>query len=498
VPTIKLPADPSLENLRNQARALQRAVRAGDPDALARVRARHRAGVPEDAGAFPLAVAQLVLAREYGFASWPRLKHHLDVVTRHRRDLDLRERTDPAEEFCRLACLAYSGDDGPDRWAAARRLVEERPDLTRENIWAAAAAADLDATRRLLAAEPGAARRHGGPYDLTPLFYLAYSRAGGPADRVLATARLLLDAGADPDDGCLWKGLAPPFTVLTGVFGEGEDGPGRQPRHPQSLALARLLLEAGADPNDGQTLYNRMFRADDDHLELLFAYGLGTGDGGPWRARLGDALDSPAAMVRGQLGWAVGHGFTNRVRLLVDHGVDVRSPIRRDGRTPIDVAVRGGHTAIVELLAEAGAGRPEISGVDALVAACLAADRATAARLAGESGLLARTREERPALVVEAAEGRRVEALALLAELGFDLDAQLDAELNARLVLGVSGGTALHWAAWRGDVDLARRLLELGADPGVRDTKFAMTPLEWARHASQDAMAAFLAPEAEG
>jgi hypothetical protein len=33
-------------------------------------------------------------------------------------------------------------------------------------------------------------------------------------------------------------------------------------------------------------------------------------------------------------------------------------------------------------------------------------------------------------------------------------------------------------------------LLELG----VRDSRFGSTPLEWARHASQDAPAAFLAP----
>jgi hypothetical protein len=67
--------------------------------------------------------------------------------------------------------------------------------------------------------------------------------------------------------------------VLTGVFGEGELGPVRQPRHPHALALARLLLEAGADPNDGQALYNRMFEPDDDHLELLFEFGLGADPG---------------------------------------------------------------------------------------------------------------------------------------------------------------------------------------------------------------------------
>ena len=84
--------------------------------------------------------------------------------------------------------------------------------------------------------------------------------------------------------------------MLTGVFGEGELGPVRQPRHPHSLALGRLLLEAGADPNDGQALYNRMFEPGNDHLELLFEFGLGTGDGGPWRRRLGAALDTPAEM----------------------------------------------------------------------------------------------------------------------------------------------------------------------------------------------------------
>jgi hypothetical protein len=113
--------------------------------------------------------------------------------------------------------------------------------------------------------------------------YLAYARHD-PAigeDTVLGAARLLLDAGADPDAGYLWHGLLTPFTVLTGAFGEGERGPEAQPRHRHWRALARLLLEAGAEPNDGQALYNRMFLPDNDHLELLLEFGLGTGDGGP-------------------------------------------------------------------------------------------------------------------------------------------------------------------------------------------------------------------------
>src|SRR5580700_11608292 len=151
------------------------------------------------------------------------------------------------------------------------------------------------------------------------MVYLAYARHDATIDEtvVLTTTRMLLQAGADPNAGYLWHGLPTPFTVLTGVFGEGELGPVRQPRHPHSLVLARLLLEAGADPNDGQALYNRMFEPGHGHLELLFEFGLGTGDGGPWRRRLGDTLNSPAEMIHGQLVWAITHGMTERVQLLV-------------------------------------------------------------------------------------------------------------------------------------------------------------------------------------
>ncbi len=60
-----LPSEPSLEQLRHQARDLQRSVRRGDQGALAEVAERHPAGRPDDAAAarFPLSAAQLVVAR---------------------------------------------------------------------------------------------------------------------------------------------------------------------------------------------------------------------------------------------------------------------------------------------------------------------------------------------------------------------------------------------------------------------------------------------------
>ena len=65
------PVRPDLEQLRHQAKDLLRAVRRADPSALAEL-ARHHPRPPE-AGAAKLADAQLVLARSYGLASWPRL-----------------------------------------------------------------------------------------------------------------------------------------------------------------------------------------------------------------------------------------------------------------------------------------------------------------------------------------------------------------------------------------------------------------------------------------
>jgi len=132
--------------------------------------------------------------------------------------------------------------------------------------------------------------------------YACYSRleATDANHSTLAVARLLLSKGADPDAGFLLAGSYA-FTALTGAFGCGEDW-ANQPPHPDCDALATLLLEAGADPNDGQTLYNRHFQANDDHLKLLLAHGLGRDTQGPWLKRQND----PSVRVD-QRGSAVEH-----------------------------------------------------------------------------------------------------------------------------------------------------------------------------------------------
>jgi ankyrin repeat protein len=496
VPTHALPDRPSLEQLRTRARDLKRAAATGDPAALSLFAEHHPDGV---AAGPTLTAAQLVVARQHGFASWAKLKRHIETVVRLSREPDQVEPIDdPADELLRLACLTYGDADHPDRWARARALLAADPGLTGRSIHVAAAAADAAAVREHV--DRGVdANTEGGPFRWPPLLYLAYARhdPGVTEDAVVSTARALVGAGADPDAGFLWHGFPSPFTALTGAFGEGEQGPERQPRHTQSIPLARTLLEAGADPNDAQALYNRIFGADDDHLVLLLEHGLGRGDG-PWRRRLGDALDPPAALLRGQLHWAITHGLVARVRLLADHGVDVSAPFTdlrqvywHDTRTPLQLAELNSRPEIAACLREHGAEPSPLSPGDAMVAALLAADRPRLEVIeAGRPGLLDEVRRARRGLIVWATASGLRDAVALMLELSFDVNALGRGDVP----IEEPWQTALHEAAHRGDAEMARLLIAAGADPDIRDARFDAPPLGWAEHAGQQALADLLRP----
>ena len=79
-PASALPARPSLEQLRKQAKELLRAYRADDRGAVERFHTHHPRAVSEKRVA--LADAQLVLAREYGFPSWAKLKNYVESLQR--------------------------------------------------------------------------------------------------------------------------------------------------------------------------------------------------------------------------------------------------------------------------------------------------------------------------------------------------------------------------------------------------------------------------------
>jgi len=68
-----LPARPSLESIRKEAKTLARGIAAGDVDAVARARAQ----LPNAELPLSLRNTQLVLAREYGYAGWQDLKEEV-------------------------------------------------------------------------------------------------------------------------------------------------------------------------------------------------------------------------------------------------------------------------------------------------------------------------------------------------------------------------------------------------------------------------------------
>ncbi|MFI9845971.1 ankyrin repeat domain-containing protein [Nonomuraea sp. NPDC051941] len=469
----RLPENPSLDHLKNEAKQLLRGVRARELRALATVGGWYP-GAPSE---LRLADAQLVVARKYGFTSWPQLRAHLAMLGRFaRRPHEVGPSADPATEFLRLSGLAYHG---PARAEAAARLLDRRPETAGASVWTMAALGDAAGTARAVASDPASARASGGPFGWEPLLYLTCSRVA-QADAV-GTARVLLEAGADPNAGYLPEGLGPPFTALTGALGGGELG---QPPHPRDLELARVLLEAGADANDGRALYNRGVMGDDTgYLELLLEFGLGGGDGGPWAARLGRVQDSPARMLANTVLTAALRGQADRMRCLLAHGApaDAKSDGHPffGGHTAPELALLGGHTEVARLLSDAGASGT-LRGLDAAEAAIMRGDREQAGHLlSADPGLGGQLLTRRRDLLIRAAEYGRVPGVRLACGLGFDVNARLPA-------------TALHKAARAGDLPMVRALVELGADPSVREHDYDATPLEWAQFAGQAEVVDFL------
>jgi hypothetical protein len=150
-----LPARPSLDHLRRQARDLLRAAQAGDTAAAGRIRTV--------SDALTLASAQLAVAREYGCASWTRLR---DEVTARTASLARQ-----AEAFCEASIR-----DGTGR---AARMLAATPELARYSFATAVILGDAGRVRTELGRDPGLATQADTRTGWTPLHAARASSAGG-------------------------------------------------------------------------------------------------------------------------------------------------------------------------------------------------------------------------------------------------------------------------------------------------------------------------------
>jgi len=101
----ELPANPDLEYLKKQAKALLQDFRQKDPQAIQKFSTLQLKATPK------LSDAQRLVAREYDFDSWSKLKKHVDSVNA------------ATAQAVQLAKKAVRDDDAP----AFRRALEQHP-----------------------------------------------------------------------------------------------------------------------------------------------------------------------------------------------------------------------------------------------------------------------------------------------------------------------------------------------------------------------------------
>src|SRR5436190_12027261 len=151
-----LPPRPNLDQLKHQAKELQRSAQIALHD------------------------AQTMIAREYGFASWNKLREHVEEVT---LEFDA-----AVNEF-----LEAATDGRGDR---AERILALHPKIAAANLHTALVLGDADAVQARLERDPSLATKTGGPRDWQPTPYVCHTApATVPATRaegLAAIARRLI------------------------------------------------------------------------------------------------------------------------------------------------------------------------------------------------------------------------------------------------------------------------------------------------------------------
>lgn len=330
-PTRALREHPDLDQLRRQAKELLAAFVAGDSAAVGEVNALYHDAQPDT---FALHDAQLVIARSYGYASWPKLKAHVEGVTVrrlieavHAGDLDrVRTMLDARPELVRMEVGESDEHLALHHAVFARnpamvRLLMQRGANARKGIYPhreATAALVLafdrgydeivaiiqeEEGRRTTAARPAGSEKPGTTSHGAGLSALQTAVASGDIEFVkgrhaeVSQAPGGPSAGFEPSAGLLTiaakNDRAEMLALLLGLGLDPDERvrledveeivySGGAPLHhcagTGKLAMAKILLEHGADPNvqvyaSGSSIFRAYMARDREMIGLLERHG---------------------------------------------------------------------------------------------------------------------------------------------------------------------------------------------------------------------------------
>jgi ankyrin repeat protein len=450
-----LPSNPNLEKQRKLAKALARDYWRGDPEVVERVRALHP--TPPAPQVFALSDAQLVIARGYGFASWPQLKRKIDSLTKS-----------PAELF--VAAVEMGDVD------QVRRLLQSHGDLVSrinepmfgfKSPAVHVARTNLDLLDLLLA--------HGADLNVRT----SWEKGGfGVLEQVTPEqAAPLVARGARID---IWAAsnlgiMAELATLIAGdpALVHAKGGDGKRPLHfARTVGIARHLLEHGAEID----------ALDDDHDSTPAQHLIGDrADVAGFLVSKGARSDLLLAAALGDLGLVGNHldADPGSIAMRVDQDWFPMIDTAANGGhiyqwtlgfhvSAIDVARERGHTEVVELLLK------RAGPLDRLLDALWCDDEARAdAVLAIDPQVIERASGKALRQIADAARNNNVATVSAMLRRGFPVTA-----------LSQHGGTPLHWAAFHGNLEMLEHVLKHNPPIDTRDRQFHGTPMDWLIHGS--------------
>ncbi len=458
----ELPAHPNLEHLKKQARKLLREFLRDDPAAVARF--RDAASAPPAGRSAKLADALHVVAGEYGFESWPRLKARLESLSE-----------DPVEALT----AAINADD-----AALVREVIARYPVLKTKIDEPLPKFGFDTPALIGAVNKGnramidALLEAGANVNGRTKWWAGSFGVLDNCDPELAA--FLIERGAYVDVHAASRlGMLERVKELVGAdpaLVHARGGDGERPLHfAANIEIAEYLLERGAEID----------AKDVDHESTAAQYMVAQRPRRPdvagyllWHGAKSDIL---MASALGDLDLVRQHLEENPASI----GVSVserefpKENPRSGGtiyiygfgwsKTPHMLAREFGHDEVFRLLMERSS--PELQ----LVQACEMGDETLMKELLGrDPGIGKKLSAEAEQGVVGAALRNNAKAVRMMLDAGWPVDAR-----------GDNGQTPLHWAGFHGNVEMVRDLLRHHAPLEAQEGQFKGTPLGWALYGSE-------------